>query len=749
MSSVVSAISGSCGLVAVYSPTTSISSSDSLQRLVVKCYDSKVSLGTLKFTLVANLTSSSSSSSSSSVSNKLKIQSQSQSQSLVVSQLFFCGDEDDYLIATVSTDGDTSTFHVIVWDLKRGVVCHKIQIPNNSILCTANGGQKHQHLYLLLKNIHSSKLTVNVHDLSTDSAKLIKQVKIGPSHSHSHGNHITFGMALHEAKQLIVVQYGKRMKISPLTKGQAHQAIKCKIKQPATAATTTTTTTTTTLTNTTQEHHDDTYTHSHNHITFSDDAAFVILTHSNGILFYSTTDGEVKGSAPLSSLSDSLPDFTRCCLQVHKDAAPATPVQSHDNSPMLIVLTGQPAGTASLFHVHPRTIDNNMTHFATLTPPKSTNFDNDANTNIDGRGSNKFLHTVYVPPGKRGKSNLLLLQLTPRGNLGDVNVHISELQYRSTTDDNDDHHGRLLEGTDITKSPLLKGELYPTEESENTHNNNDNKASAISKKKRKMGNIVLGPGEGGGEAMNVTDSATLFKKRKTTNNALTPSKQSNDDDDDSKDEFAFLNLTNEQDGNKEAGDGTTIAERLALLSSQLDRDDNNDNHDEPITPNDSATKSTPTKLITSDSLITLLRQALVSNDDTQLEVALQVSDKKMIANSVEALCAECMEDDYSGTNLVMTLLSKLTTRLSRKAGRAESLGFWVSATLLALISPSAPPESDSLSGGGGSMLLEMGTTQMEVAQHLGPLRNMLSERVESLPSLLRLEGRLGLLGKLT
>merc|ERR1740124_710034 len=108
----------------------------------------------------------------------------------------------------------------IVWDLKRGVVCHKIQIPNNSILCTANGGQKHQHLYLLLKNIHSSKLTVNVHDLSTDSAKLIKQVKIGPSHSHSHGNHITFGMALHEAKQLIVVQYGKRMKISPLTKGQ-------------------------------------------------------------------------------------------------------------------------------------------------------------------------------------------------------------------------------------------------------------------------------------------------------------------------------------------------------------------------------------------------------------------------------------------------------------------------------------------------------------------------------------------------
>merc|ERR1711935_1151045 len=118
-----------------------------------------------------------------------------------------------------------------------------------------------------------------------------------------------------------------------------------------------------------------------------------------------------------------------------------------------------------------------------------------------------------------------------------------------------------------------------------------------------------------------------------------------------------------------------------------------------------------------------------------------------ITNSIDALCAESMQEEFSGTNLVMTLLSKLTTRLSRKAGRAESLSHWVSATLLALISP----QSESWGNGGSgttSLLLGMGTTQREVATHLGPLRNMLSERVESLPSLLRLEGRLGLLGKL-
>jgi len=340
-------------------------------------------------------------------------------------------------------------------------------------------------------------------------------------------------------------------------------------------------------------------------------------------------------------------------------------------------------------------------------------------------------------------------------------VHLSEVQYRATaTNDRDDSHGRPLEQEDVTNSSLLQGELYPdgTDTSKDAHATTNKITTtttntAQSKKKRKMSNIVLGPGEGGAEAMNVTDSTALLKKRK-----IQPDAKPISDEEDTNDEFDFLNtttLTDEQDGNREASDGTTIAERLALLSSELDRDSDEDNEgtnnqNELLHPRNGivpSSKNTP-KPITSDSLLTLLRQALVSNDDTQLEIALQVSDKKMITNSIDALCAESMQEEFSGTNLVMTLLSKLTTRLSRKAGRAESLSHWVSATLLALISP----QSESWGSGGSgttSLLLGMGTTQREVATHLGPLRNMLSERVESLPSLLRLEGRLGLLGKLS
>ena len=58
LSSVTSAISTTSSLIAIYSPSPSIASESNSQRVVVKCYDSKVSLGSLKFTLTATLPSS-------------------------------------------------------------------------------------------------------------------------------------------------------------------------------------------------------------------------------------------------------------------------------------------------------------------------------------------------------------------------------------------------------------------------------------------------------------------------------------------------------------------------------------------------------------------------------------------------------------------------------------------------------------------------------------------------------------------
>merc|ERR1711976_1114491 len=139
------------------------------------------------------------------------------------------------------------------------------------------------------------------------------------------------------------------------------------------------------------------------------------------------------------------------------------------------------------------------------------------------------------------------------------------------------------------------------------------------------------------------------------------------------------------------------------------------------------------KNATSDSLSILLRQSLVSNDDTQLEVALQVSDQRVIENSIFGLANEHTEEIDGKSEIIIMLLTKLVTRLSRKPSRADRLAFWIRTVLVALIS--------KISSSSGSM----GKTEKEITSRLGPLRNMLDERVESLPELLRLEGRLSLL----
>ena len=102
---------------------------------------------------------------------------------------------------------------------------------------------------------------------------------------------------------------------------------------------------------------------------------------------------------------------------------------------------------------------------------------------------------------------------------------------------------------------------------------------------------------------------------------------------------------------------------------------------------------------------------------------------------------------YSENNLIMKLLSKITTRISRKAHRAETLTFWISTTLITLMAPPVDDNDESGSTGGGvDGWTKMGKMRKAIASHLGPLRNLLSERVESMPSLLKLEGRLQFLG---
>ena len=254
---------------------------------------------------------------------------------------------------------------------------------------------------------------------------------------------------------------------------------------------------------------------------------------------------------------------------------------------------------------------------------------------------------------------------------------------------------------------------------------------ATKKRALPSGELVLGPGEAGGEAMGVSDGTTSKKRAKVTVSDTT----AGGDDEDDEDEFVLLP---DDDATEEAA-GATIADRLALLTSEMERDgtDSDDSEEDEETVAALYGSGKKKRKATTESLSTLLRQALSSNDDGQLEVALHVRDKKVIENSIAALAREDEErageeDDNggSGDDMITKLLGKLVDRLGRKPGRAEELSVWVQTVLLILISGKS-----------------MSRRERNVAAKLAPLRSMLNERVESLPHLLRLEGRLSLLGQ--
>lgn len=154
----------------------------------------------------------------------------------------------------------------------------------------------------------------------------------------------------------------------------------------------------------------------------------------------------------------------------------------------------------------------------------------------------------------------------------------------------------------------------------------------------------------------------------------------------------------------------TIAERLQQLTNALDdEDDDDDNMGEE---GDGAIVSSKPSFkphrATTESLKELLSQALQASDDSLLELALAVSDAKVIATTLKDI----------GSAPIVTLVSKLTTRLASSPLRAEGLSLWL------------------------SQCLRHGKFQ---PHHLAPLRNLLYERTESFSDLLRLEGRLSLM----
>lgn len=266
---------------------------------------------------------------------------------------------------------------------------------------------------------------------------------------------------------------------------------------------------------------------------------------------------------------------------------------------------------------------------------------------------------------------------------------------------------------------------------------------ASDKKKRKANNVTLAPGDHGQEASLAMD-LTQKKKAKVD--------QGDEDVEEAKDEDEFPDM--EEDGEQ----GQSIAERLALLSSAMEQTDEEDDEDDEGQEESKADiKKFKLKSATSETLTTLLTQALSSNDSAQLITALQVTDRRLVEGTVRALQALDAERgskreeandsamDATTTGYIPTLMAHIVRRMARRHSLVMPLGVWVKAILAATARSSTNQVLHS--HGDNSVEEQMAKEGREMAMKLGPLKNFLNERVECFPQLLRLEGRLALLNQ--
>jgi len=263
------------------------------------------------------------------------------------------------------------------------------------------------------------------------------------------------------------------------------------------------------------------------------------------------------------------------------------------------------------------------------------------------------------------------------------------------------------------------------------------------KKRKAASSVALAPGDQGNEASLAVD-LTSKKARKAKERDAVGSEEGDDGD--------FQIDDEDEEGGGEQGQ--SIAERLALLSSAMeetdDEDDDNEEDEEDVNAADASKKSKfKLKSATSETLTTLLSQALSSNDSVQLNVALQVTDRRLVegtVRSLQELDAERVQtgESVSSTGYMSMLMGHIVRRMARRHSLVVPLGVWVKAILAAT---SRAATNHVLHPNGDGVEEHIAKEAREIALKLGPLRNFLNERVECFPQLLRLEGRLALLSE--
>jgi len=373
--------------------------------------------------------------------------------------------------------------------------------------------------------------------------------------------------------------------------------------------------------------------------------------------------------------------------------------QSSDNNEQLTLLTFQPeAGVASLFDVSSAETGSSSPSLSPQTP--RAQLQTDAK---DGSAKVSLLHAGFHPR-RPAEEIALLFRRSKRGG-GSAAGSGTQLPMESML------YGGL-EGTATVGSSLEDG----------------NDKGNDGKKRKSAESLALATGDQGREASSAMD-LTLAKKSKSEEAA--------------EDEFDHV----EEDGTP----GQSIAERLALLSSAMEQTDEEDDDDDDDEKETSETKGEKSKFklksATSETLTALLTQALSSNDASQLNVVLQVTNRRLVEGTVRALQsldAERDDDDASREGYIPALMAHVVRRMARRHSLVMPLGVWVRAVLAATARGSARRTSHSHDGAKEERMAREGR---EMAMKLGPLKNFLNERVESFPQLLRLEGRLALLNQ--
>ena len=760
-------------LIGIHPPREQSSSTS--QSGLVRCYDGNVSNGALKFTLRFPLLASPSTRASDDDGVIISSTSSAESRN-GLRKLVFASNDDDVDDDAGRAGGKSAPSYLCgmcqsssihIWDLERGVLSQTFDARSSSsssssaIAASASSKKKKKHrksslndddgneilcdiitagnnqLYALMffpdgDGNGGGKCRVYQYNLTSSGATLVKKIKVGsvrtaPSSailsndaaaSPSSSSSLLFAIAI--TKTTMIIRMESSIRIFDVTTGEKL----CKMDTPADVSS-----------STAGDQREATT--SFAPLVCTPDGRYIVCAaglNNQAVLLHYKRDGNDNHHNILHTMA----------LLSTKADSPITDLDifvTADGEKILGVLAFQQSGIASLFAVSiSSSVASSSSSSSSLVPqmPKAQllTSENDSSVCLVGAGFSSRKHN---------ESLLLLFQQVRKAG-GSAAGSGTTLPMESVPDALESLEGTVIVGTSLLTS---------------------NDAKTKDGKKRKAAgaasSVALAPGDQGRETLLAVDLAQGTKKSRVA-------RGEDDDDDDLVDAVTEENDAEDEFDDDLDADGEqkqSIAERLALLSSAMEQTDDEDDDvdDEEETDDrekhnadDSYKSKHKLKSATSDTLTSLLTQALSSNDSTQLNISLQVTDRRVVEGTVRSLQALDAErsrrritddSDAVQTRYIPTLMAHIVRRMARRHSLVMPLGVWIKAILAATARSSTNQavyahDDDDDAAAYDQIMAKEGR---DMARALGPLKNFLNERVECFPQILKLDGRLALLNQ--